>query len=313
MSFMLIITGTLAYDYIMDFPGVFSNHILPDQIHKINISFTAEKFERRFGGTAGNVSYNLGLLRTPHLLFSVAGRDFREYKRRLNKLGVDTNYVLEDKTAYTDSGFAMTDKKDNQIWGYFYGASKKIPQLKLKKIAKKDDFVLLGPSRKSGTISFIKQCIDFGLQYMFDPGFLLTDLTSNELLYGISHASHIVGNDYEITVMKKRIKDWQNVVSEKVVITTLGEKGSLVQTKKGTQRIKSSRPTNVVDPTGAGDAFRAGFLAGIDRGYDLVSSGQMGSAVASFAVEQYGAQEHTFTLKDLEERYRQTFGKKLNW
>ncbi len=310
---MLIITGTLAHDYIMDFAGVFSDHILPDQLHKINISFTAENFEKRFGGTAGNVVYNLGLLQTKHKLLSVVGKDAGEYQKRLNDLGIDLSHLTIDESSYTDSGFAMTDKKDNQIWSYFYVASKKIPQLKLESVAKKGDFVLLGPCGKEGTLALLSQCKNLGLEYLFDPGFLIADLTDDELCDGILYASYIVGNDYEVTLLKKRISNWNNIVAEKVVITTLGEQGSKIDASGKFYIISAAKPTKVSDPTGAGDAWRAGFLTGLDKSLDLPTSGELASVVASFAVEEYGAQEHTFTLPELEERYRQTYKKPLHW
>src|SRR3989344_4143139 len=157
---MIVVTGTIAYDYIMDFPGSFGDHILPDQTHKINLSFIVNKFARRRGGTAGNASYSLGLLKAPHILFSVAGRDFEEYKKDFQKFNNSLDHVSIDKDNYTATGFAMTDKKDNQIWGYFYGASDKIATLKLKKLAAKKDIVLIGPSGAKGSMSFVRQCAD---------------------------------------------------------------------------------------------------------------------------------------------------------
>src|SRR5258706_13370298 len=151
---MLIITGTIAYDYIMDFPGSFADHILPDQIHKINLSFIVNMFAKRRGGTAGNVSYNLALLTTPNILFSVAGKDFAEYKKSFPKSHVaDLDHVVVDEKNYTATGFAMTDKSNNQIWGYYYGAADGISSLNLQKVAKKNDIVLIGPSGAKGSMS----------------------------------------------------------------------------------------------------------------------------------------------------------------
>lgn len=189
----------------------------------------------------------------------------------------------------------MTDKKDNQIWGYFPGASKSLSKLNLKKVAKKDDFVLIGPSEKVGTISFIKQCVELGTKYMFDLGFTITSINKTELKYGISHATYIIGNDYEIAILKQKLKDWKKILKDKTVITTLGEKGAQIQTKNKTIFIKPAIPKVVVDPTGAGDAYRAGFLSGLEKGLDLQTCGQMGAVAASFAIEHYGSQEHKFT------------------
>ncbi len=308
---MLIITGTIAYDYIMNFDGLFGDHILPDQIHKINLSFIVNNFARRRGGTAGNVSYTLGLLKTAHILFSVAGLDFDNYKKEFKKLGILTDYVLIDKNNYTATGFAMTDKKDNQIWGYFYGAAERIKDLRLKNIDAKKDLILIGPSGTSGSMSFVTQAIKLRIPYMFDPGFILTQVRDKDLELGVSNAKYLIGNDYEINVVKKRIKSWQKLFEKIIVITTLGEKGAIVETQQKTYKIKCAIPKKIVDPTGAGDAFRAGFLAGLERGFDLKICGQMGATVASFAIENYGSQEHKFKIKDFKERYRQNFGSLL--
>jgi len=308
---MIIVTGAIAYDYIMNFPGSFGDYILPDQTHNINLSFTVNKFAKRRGGTAGNTSYTLGLFRTPHVLLSIAGKDFGEYKKNFQKLNISLDHVSIDKHNYTATGFAMTDKKDNQIWGYFPGASRKLSKLSLKKIAKKDDFVLIGPSGKAGTISFIKQCVELGIDYMFDLGFTITSINKAELKYGISHANYIIGNDYEIAIMKQKVKNWKKIVKDKILIITLGEKGAQIQRKNKNIFIKPAVPKRVVDPTGAGDAYRAGFLAGIEKGLDLQTAGQMGAVAASFAIEYYGSQEHKFTIKEFKNRYRQTYNSLL--
>jgi adenosine kinase len=304
---MLIVTGTIAYDYIMDFPGKFGDHILPDKIHNINLSFPVNKFAKRRGGTAGNVSYTLNLLKSHHVLFSAAGKDFDEYKKHLNKIGIDTRNILIDKSQYTSTGFAMTDKKDNQIWGYFFGASERLSQLKLKKVAGKNDLVLVGPSGKDGTVSFIKQSVGQKLKYMFDLGFTVIVINKNDLSYGVSNAEFVIGNDYEIALAKKKLGEQKKILKEKIVITTLGEKGSIIENKGEKINIKVARPKKLVDPTGAGDAWRAGFLAGVEKGFDVRICGQMGSVASSFAVEKYGTQEHKFTIGDFKERYRQTY------
>lgn len=305
---MLIITGTIAYDYIMDFPGRFGDHILPGKIHKINLSFNVNKFAKRRGGTAGNVSFSLGLFQTPHILFSTAGKDFEEYKQDFLKLGINLNFVKIDKTDYTSTGFAMTDKIDNQIWGYFLGASEKIRTLNLSEVAKKSDLVLIGPSGDKGVISLVAQCVKLGIDYMFDPGFILTEIKNEQLEFGVKHAKFLIGNDYEITLIKSRVKNFNQLMEKNVLITTLGEKGALIEASKKTYKIPAAKPLKIIDPTGCGDAWRAGFLAGLKKGFDLQICGQMGAVAAAYAIENYGSQEHKFTAKEFEERYRQNFG-----
>lgn len=308
---MIILTGTIAYDYIMDFPSIFGDHILPDQIHNINLSFIVNKFERRRGGTAGNVSYTMGLLAAPHILFSFAGKDFTEYAKALKKLKISLDNVSVDKETYTATGFAMTDKINNQIWGYFYGAAEKNPDLQLKNVATNKDLVLIGPAGAKGSMAMIRQAVTLGIPYMFDPGFILTQVSNEELTLGVNHATYLIGNDYEMNLMKDRVKNWGKLFSSKIIITTLGEKGALIATKNQKFTIVAVKPHAVIDPSGAGDAWRGGFLAGLHRGFDLQTCGQMGAVAASYAIEKYGCQEHTYSKKDFEKRYRQNFGSLL--
>ncbi|MGH7245734.1 MAG: PfkB family carbohydrate kinase [Candidatus Levyibacteriota bacterium] len=304
---MIIVTGTIAYDYIMDFPGKFGDHVLPDQVHNINLSFIVSNFAKRRGGTAGNVSYALGLLFTPHILFSIAGKDFGEYKKHFQEMGISVDDVVIDKNEYTATGFAMTDKLDNQIWGYYYGATDNIDKMKIASVAKKEDIVVVGPSSAKGSMAFVRQCIDLGVSYLFDPGFILTQVSAEDLRLGILHAAYVVGNDYELNVIKDRVKDFDTIIADKVIVTTLGKKGAEISDKGKKMTIAPAKPAKVIDPTGAGDAWRAGFLAGLSRGFTIDACGQMGSVASSFAVEVYGTQEYVFSKKDFLERYRQTY------
>jgi adenosine kinase len=308
---MLIITGSLAYDYIMDFPGLFSDHILPEQLHTINLSFIVKNFAKRRGGTAGNVSYSLALLDTQHYLVSVAGRDFDEYKKFFTEMGINIDYTTVYQDTYTATGFAMTDRTNNQIWGYFYGATENSYKINLKKVATPKDLVLIGPQGAKGSMSLVKQCIDLNIPYMFDPGFILTQVSDEELAHGVEHATYLIGNDYEINLIQTRVKDFTQLSKKKTVITTLGEKGAKIETNSKKIDIRPANPKKVIDPTGAGDVWRSGFLAGIERGYDLKTCGQMGAVASSFALEQYGTQEHTFTKSQFTKRYKDEYNETL--
>ncbi|HSX09678.1 MAG TPA: PfkB family carbohydrate kinase [Candidatus Saccharimonadales bacterium] len=310
---MLIITGSLAYDYIMDFPGSFSDHILPEHTHNINLSFIVNKFAKRRGGTAGNVSYTLGLLKTPHILFSWAGNDFESYKEDFAKLGINVKHVEIDKEDHTATGFAMSDKNQNQIWGYYYGAMKHNKDLKLKPIANKKDLVLIGPQGAKASLSLINQCITQEIPYMFDPGFILTQVTNEDLQTGLKHAKYIIGNEYEMQLMRDRLRTFAKLIEKKIVITTLGKKGATIdaEVERKRYKIKSAKATKVVSSTGAGDAWRGGFLAGTERGFDFQTSGQMGAVASSFAVEHIGTQEHVFTIKEFAKRYKETYNAEI--
>ncbi len=307
---MFIITGSIAYDYIMGFPGSFSDHILPENGKNINISFVADKFARRRGGTAGNVSYTLGLLQTPHLLYSYAGSDFTDYRKDFEKLGIDLSGVRIDESESTALGFAMSDKRQNQIWGFYYGAANKNKTLKLSRVAKKNDLVLIGPQGADASMSLVRQCIDLEIAYMFDPGFILTQVTDKDLEDGLEHASYIIGNSYEIEVMKKRVSRFVVFEKQAVVIETRGKDGAFVNDMGKTHKIKPVR-VKAISTVGAGDAWRSGFLAGIQKGFDILTCSEMGSVAGSFAVEKVGTQEHEFSKKEFAKRYKDTYNKEL--
>lgn len=304
---MYIITGTVAYDYIMDFPGSYSDHILPDQIHKINLSFIVKNFAKRRGGTAGNVSYSLNLLKTKHILFTYAGKDFDEYANDFKIRNIDTSKVKIDPNTYTSTGFAMTDKNDNQIWGFFYGATDNISKLQINKIAKRGDVVLIGPSGTKGSVSLINQCIKNKIDYIFDPGFILTEIDDKELLNGVRYSMIVIGNDYEIELISRRLKEFEKIKSKKIIIKTLGAKGTEVLENGKSFFIPAAKVRKSIDPTGAGDAFRSGLIAGLSREFDLVTSAKMGSIAAAYAVEKYGTQEHDYTTAQFILRYRQNY------
>lgn len=309
---MIIVTGSIAYDYIMEFPGNFGDHILPEQIHNVNLSFIVSSFAKHRGGTAGNVSYTMGLLKAPHLLFSYAGKDFGEYQKAFQKLGIETKDVKIDKTKFTATGFAMTDKSNNQIWGYYYGACDEIKNLEVKNVANKNDLVLIGPSGAKGSLSFVRQCVEQNIPYMFDPGFILTEVTDDDLRLGITNAQFIIGNDYEINLMQKRVRDFDGLVKNKIVIKTLGEKGVEIKNASDFFKINSPKAKKVVSTTGAGDAWRGGFLTGLAKGLDLQTCGKMGCVAASFVVEHFGTQEHFYTIDEFLARYRQTYNSLLD-
>jgi adenosine kinase len=205
----------------------------------------------------------------------------------------------------------MTDKVDNQIWGFFYGANEYVEELSLKPFATAIDIVLIGPQGARGSMHFVKECVDMNLAYMFDPGFILTQVTNDELKYGIAHAKYVVGNDYEISIIKSRVENFADLMKDKILITTLGEKGAIIHDKGQEITINPAKVKIVIDPSGAGDAWRSGFLAGIQRNLDLQTCGEMGALAAAFVVEHYGPQEHLFTKEEFAKRYKETYNKDL--
>lgn len=310
---MITVTGSLAFDLIMDYPGRFSDHIMPDKIHQINLSFLVTTLKKQRGGTAGNIAYNLALLKMPVSVLGMVGTDFLDYGRFLNEAGVDISQIKTAENNLTSSAFIMTDIADNQITAFYPGAMEYASKLSLAKGS--SDFVVISPNNPKAMVNFSSQCQNLGIPYMLDPGMQLPALNFEDLKIMLKGAVILIGNDYEISLLKEKLSlDNAQLLNEvEILITTLGEKGSTIQTKQEDLTIKAGKVNHAVDPTGAGDAYRAGFLAGWSKKLDLKTCGQMGGVASCFAVEKYGTTSHTFSLEEFKTRYKENFGEDLNY
>jgi len=310
---MIIITGSLAFDFIMNYPGRFADQIIPEKIHILNLSFLTEKLNKNLGGTAGNIAYNLSLLRKKTAILATAGKDFGLYKKFLSKSGVLTKYIKIIEDDYTSNYFAVVDQSDNQIGGFYSGAMAKAKTLSLRTIKEKIDFVVISPTDPEAMIKFAKECKQLKIPYLFDPGMQLPRLSREQLQKGVFGAEILIGNDYEINLSQKKLKlNKRSLLTKvKILITTLAEKGSLIETKKKTIKIKTAKPKEICDPVGAGDAYRGGFIAGYTNGLNLKTCGQMGAVCAVYTVEKYGTTTHKFSKKQFCQRYKNNFGKTL--
>lgn len=310
----IVVTGSLAYDHIMSMPGSFGDHIMPDKIHILNISFIMQTFRKEFGGTAGNIAYSLALLKAPALLVSAAGNDFQDYLKHLKTLKyLDTSGIRIFADIQTAQGFVTTDKNDNQIWGFYEGAMKKTRTISLKKFLKNGDLVVIAPNDPISTIKFVKESVQGGIPYLFDPAFNIPHFSKKELEFSIKHASIVIGNDYEIELIKKKLKLNKLPKNNQVWVTTLGSQGSIVKQGMNEFKIRVAKPQNTCDPTGAGDAYRAGFLAGFMQGLSLEICGKMGSLSAVYTVEKYGTQTHKYTSAKFKSRFKANFDMDLNF
>ena len=303
----VVVTGSLGYDYIMDFPGRFADRIMADKIHKISLSFLVDKLSKQFGGTAGNIAYTLKLLGIEPNIVSAAGNDFVPYKKFLRSHGLTTAHIPEHRDVPTGSYFVVTDKDDNQIGSFYIGTSKYNKNLSLHAC----DFVVIAPNAPDAMKKYVKECRQKGYQYMYDPAFQIDNFSAEELHEGIEGAAILIGNDYEIELIQNKLDITHEdiLVMGPIVVTTLGPKGSIIETRYESIGIKPAKPKNTSDPTGAGDAYRAGFLAGYLRKLDLKICGQMGSVAAVYTVEKYGTQTHAFTKKEFIKRYQENYGK----
>ncbi len=313
MGKRVLVTGSLAFDMIMDFPGKFSDHIDASKLHILNISFLVDSLKKERGGNSANIAYTLSLLGVDTAVLSSAGDDFEPYAKFLTEHNINIENIKIIPGESTATAMIMTDKSDNQISAFYPGAMRQNINLSIKNIAVKPDFVVITPDLPEAMIKFATECKELQIPYFFDPGMQLPRLTDAQLRSGIKGAEVLIGNDYEMGTIKKRLftTEFDLLNDVRILITTLGENGSMVQTKNDQYTIAPVKPTVVLDPTGAGDAYRAGFLAGYLKELNLKICGQMGSVASCYAIEKYGTTNHVFSLEDFKKRYQSNFAEDL--
>lgn len=306
----IYISGSMAYDRIMDFPGKFSDHILPDKIHILNVCFIVNGITEKFGGTAGNIAYSLSLLAERPIIMATIGKDYPHYFEWLQKHSISTEGIKIIDKEFTAGAYITTDKADNQITGFNPGAMKYQAEYRLEDAGPDNSLVLIAPGNLHDMISYAKTCRDKGIPYICDPGQSLSLWDGKSLREWIEGSLILISNDYELElVMNMTGTDKRGLLRlTKAMITTLGEKGSLISTSELHERIPAATVSDVLDPTGAGDAYRAGMLKGIALGKDVETSSKMGAVAATYAIEKYGTQEHHFTYETFLERYAENFG-----
>jgi adenosine kinase len=308
----IIVYGSLAYDRVMDFPGKFRDNFLPNKLHLINVSFSVPKLTENFGGTAGNITYNLSLLRGKPIILAEAGNDFTKYDKWLAKLKVDTGCIYSVKDLVTASAYIITDKEDNQITGFYSGAMQRHYRSFPNTIFK-NTLVVISPGNCKDMSTLVKVCTKKQIPFIYDPGQQIPHLTKNELAWGVKNSLVFIGNDYEISLVAHRLNISEKILIQhaNILIKTLGAKGSEIWHKGKCIKISAFKPRQVIDPTGAGDAYRAGLVIGLLRHWSIAKIGRFASLVASYAVEQYGTQKHEFTQVELERRYFKCFKESL--
>ncbi len=306
----IYISGSMAYDRIMDFPGKFSDYILPDKIHILNVCFNVNGLTEKFGGTAGNVAYTLSLLKEMPIVMATIGKDFDSYFDWLKKHNISLEGIRTIADEFTAGAYITTDKSDNQITGFNPGAMKYQAEYRLDDANPGTTVVLIAPGNIQDMMSYAAVCRSKGIPYICDPGQSLSLWDGNALREWIEGSLIFVSNDYELElVMTMTGIDKKGMLRmTNTIITTLGEKGALISTHDSNERIPSAAVSQVLDPTGAGDAFRAGLLKGLVTGQNIETATRMGAVSATFAIENYGTQEHTFTYEAFLERYRVNFG-----
>ena len=307
----ILISGSLAYDHIMDFPGYFRDHFMPDKLHNINVSFNIEGHSEQFGGTAGNIAYTLALLGEKPTIVASVGDDFAKYQTHLDGVGVDTSRIRVEPNLETAFAYILTDKGDNQIAAFHPGASKEAyaDELPLEKGA----IAIIAPGCVSDMQTFPQKFRDASVRFMFDPGQQIPVLSGDDLKNGMTGAEVVFCNDYEHSLIEFKT-GWKPEDILKVagaLIITLGEAGSRILTTSGETHVIAMPVKENKDPTGAGDGYRAGFIKGLLANMTTMQCAQLASACATYVVENLGTQGHSFTMLELKKRYEITYGEPL--
>ena len=300
----IIVSGSLAYDRIMDFPGYFSDHILPEKIHSLNVSFTVNSLVEKFGGTAGNIAYALSLLDEKPIILATIGRDYHGYFEWLIKHNISCDNIKIIEEELTAGAYITTDQANNQITEFNPGAMKHPSFFNFDEMNPKESIAIIAPGNLEDMMNYSVTYKAKGIDYIFDPGQSLPMWDGQDLIQCIEGSKIMVSNDYELELISgktglDRTKLLQRTNS---IVTTLGELGCRVCTPDFDINIPAIKPKEVVDPTGAGDAYRAGLIKGLIQGKNMEQSARMGSVCASFAIECYGTQEYYFSLTEFEER-----------
>jgi adenosine kinase len=295
----------------MVFPGKFRDHILADKMHVLSVSFLVDSLKRWRGGTGANIAYNLALLGEKPVLVGTVGDDFSDYRLLLESKGVDTSgtkLIAGDSTA---SCFINTDLQDNQITAFYPGAMSQASTVSLIDLgATADDLVIIAPNDPKAIARYTEECSAAKIPYLYDPSMQLPRMTKEDLEAGFKGARILAGNDYEFGMMANKMEITENELRRRVPITvmTRGEAGAMITVEGDVFDIPPAKPAQVVDPTGAGDAFRSGFVLGMSHGFDWPVVGRLASLTAVYAIEQRGTQEHSYTIEQFVERYNQNYG-----
>lgn len=307
-----LICGSLAFDTIMVFQDQFKNHILPDQIHKLSVAFFVPEMRKEFGGTAGNIAYNLKLLEGEPLIMATVGEDFSAYQNWLDKHQLSTKHIKTIPDSFTAQAFITTDLDDNQITAFHPGA---MQASHLNSVNDCEDIALaiIAPDGKDGMFQHARECHEANIPFMFDPGQGLPMFNGEELMHFIDMASYLAVNDYEAQVLQEKTGLSLSQLAEKVnaLIVTLGAEGSTIYADGQLYAIPSVKPTAIVDPTGCGDAYRAGLLYGIVRKWDWVTCGRLAATMGAIKIASRGGQNHHPSREEIENIYSQALIKEV--
>lgn len=305
----ILISGSVAYDYLMTFPGLFQEQILPERLKSISLSFLVDSMTRQRGGVAPNIAYTIALLGGHPRLFATVGEDFEDYRVWLEKHNIDTNWAKVVPGKFTASFFATTDRVNAQIASFYPGAMADASTLSLKEIEKRPDLVIISPTDPAAMKKHAAECRELGLAYLYDPSQQVLRLEGDEIARDMNGAHFLFVNDYEFGLISKKtgmdLKAMLKVID--VIVVTKGAEGAVIYTNDSTVKVPVAPEDRVVDPTGVGDAFRGGFLVAYSHGWDWTLCGQVGSLAAVYCLEQNGTQNHYYTRQEFVTRFRKHY------
>jgi adenosine kinase len=304
-----IVTGSIAYDYLMSFPGSFSEQLLAEHLSRVSLSFLVDSMDKRRGGCAPNIAYTLALLGERPALMATAGQDFAEYRQWLEAAGVDTSLVREIAGKFTASFFCSTDKHNNQIASFYTGAMANAGELSFR-AAGPCELVIISPNDPGAMVQYADECRVLEIPYIFDPGQQCARMSGDELREGLTGAYVLICNDYELELIRQKtaMSEAELLNTCDALVVTRGEKGSSVLTASGSVDVPAVEPHRIVDPTGVGDAYRGGLMKGLALAADWQTCARLGSVSATYALEHMGGQSHAFTWVEFRERYEAHYG-----
>jgi adenosine kinase len=307
----IIVTGSIAYDYLMSFPGRFTEHFLPEHMNRVSLSFLVDTMDKRRGGCAPNIAYTLALLGQRPRLMGTAGQDFGEYREWLEAAGIDTRLVKVIEGKFTASFFCSTDTANNQIASFYTGAMAHAAELSFR-TAPDARLVIISPNDPAAMIQYAEECRTLDIPFIWDPGQQCARMSGDELAEGLRGAALVIVNDYEFELLRQKTGLNEGDVLERAeaLVITKGENGCTVMTREnpGGVDVKAVPPHRLVDPTGVGDAFRGGFMTGMAEKAPLVVCARLGSVAAAYALEHLGGQSHAYSWQEFKARYEEHFG-----
>jgi adenosine kinase len=305
----IVVTGSVAFDYIMSFPGRFTDHILPDRLESISLSFLVDDMRRVYGGCAPNIAYSLALLGERPLLMATAGVDAVEYRDWLSENGVDTSQLCICDDCFTASFFVTTDLDQNQIASFYTGAMARACDLSMYAVSEAE-MAIISPNDPAAMLKYARECREIGIPYIYDPSQQVARVGGDELLEGLTGARILILNDYEYGILQKKtgLDETQILDRVETIIVTRGEEGSQVVTQEQVIQVPIARPHAVLEPTGVGDAYRAGLIKGLVHGYPWPVSGRIAALAAAYVIEHPGPQPRPYTIEAFVARYGENFG-----